>query len=345
MTESTQFLVNHGMPIVFAAVFLEQMGLPLPVAPLLLGAGALAATGEFSFPAGVGVTVLACLIADTFWFYLGRYRGHQVLGLLCRISLEPDSCVRRTQNVFTRYGLRGVILAKFLPGLNTVAPPLAGMSGVQVGRFLAADGLGSLLYGGCFIYLGYLFSDQIQEIAVALASIGGSVLRVAIGAGVIYIGFKYWQRHRILRELRMAKITVAELRRKQDAGEELVILDLRPGAELDLDPAVIPGAVHLGVDEVEHRHHEIPRDREIVVYCSCPNEVTSARVALALRRKGITRVRPLLGGIDAWKQLNYPLEPAFRQPKLITTIAPVASEDQTIAPDAVVDDNARQRAA
>src|SRR5512141_1850510 len=157
MNDATQFLVNHGPSVVFVAVFLEQLGLPLPVVPLLLAAGALSATGKFSPLLGLGITVLACLIADTSWFYLGRYRGHRVLNLLCRISLEPDSCVRRTQNVFTRYGLRGLVVAKFVPGLGTVAPPLAGMSGVKVNRFLLADGLGSVLYGGSFLFLGYLF--------------------------------------------------------------------------------------------------------------------------------------------------------------------------------------------
>ena len=306
MTETTQFLINHGPPIVFTAVFLEQMGLPLPAVPLLLAAGALSATGKFSPLLGLGITMLACLLADTFWFYLGRYRGHRVLGLLCRISLEPDSCVRRTQNVFTRYGLRGVVVAKFVPGLSTVAPPLAGMSGVRLGRFLLTDGLGSFLYGGSFLFLGYLFSNQIQQLTAALASVGGSVLGVAIGLVALYIGLKFWQRQRILRELRMAKITVTELRQKQYVGEDVVIIDLRPGAELDLDPSLIPGAIHMAVEEVEHRHHEIPRDREVVVYCSCPNEVSSARVALLLHRKGITRVRPLLGGIDAWRDQNYP---------------------------------------
>ena len=131
----------------------------------------------------------------------------------------------------------------------------------------------------------------------------------------LYIGLKFWQRQRILRELRMARITVAELRQKQDAGEDLVILDLRSSVELNLDPSLIPGAVHLAVDEVEHRHHEIPRDREVIVYCSCPNEESSARVALLLHRKGVVRVRPLLGGIDAWRALNFPWEPTSRPPK------------------------------
>jgi membrane protein DedA with SNARE-associated domain/rhodanese-related sulfurtransferase len=345
MTETTQFLVHYGAPIVFVAVFLEQMGLPLPAVPLLLAAGALSATGEFNLFLGVGITVVACLIADMFWFYLGRFRGHRVLSLLCRISLEPDSCVRRTQNVYTRYGLKGVVVAKFVPGLSTVAPPLAGMAGVGIGRFLLVDGVGSLLYGGCFIWLGYLFSSQIQQIAEALASVGGGALGLVIGLVAIYIGFKYWQRQRILRELRMAKITVDELRRRKDAGEDLVLIDLRPRMELDLDPAMIPGAIHLAVEEVEHRHHEIPRDREVIVYCSCPNEVSSARVALLLHRKGVTRVRPLLGGIDAWRELNYPLEEATRPPESSRLIISSAPVDRPAPGGAGVDEDAGRRAA
>jgi len=323
----------------------EQVGLQLPVAPLSLAAGALSATGQFSFPVGLGLSVLACLVADLFWFYLGRYRGHRVLGLLCRISLEPDSCVRRTQNVFTRYGLRGVVLAKFVPGLGTVAPPLAGMAGVGVGRFLLADALGSVLYGGGFLCLGYVFSEQIQEIAAALSRVGVGALGLVIGLGALYIGFKYWERQRILRGLRMARITAAELRQKQEAGEDVVILDLRPGVELDLDPSVIPGAIHLAVDEVEHRHHEIPRDREVIVYCSCPNEVSSARVALQLHRKGITRVRPLLGGIDAWRGHSYPLKPASRPPRDLPAIALMPRTDASVAPSVMADDSSTRHAA
>src|SRR3974377_2605745 len=151
MNHTVQFLTTHGLPLVFAAVVLKQIGLPVPALPWLLAAGALSATGQFSFFWGLAVTVLACLLPDALWFYLGRHRGGQVLGLLCRISLETDSCVRRTQNLFTRYGLRGVLVAKFVPGLGTVAPPLAGMSGVRIERFLLVDGLGSLLYGSALI--------------------------------------------------------------------------------------------------------------------------------------------------------------------------------------------------
>lgn len=308
MTETTQFLVDHGGPVLFAAILTEQLGLPLPGVPWLLAAGALSAAGKLSPFLALAVTVFACLIADFLWFYLGRYGGHRVLGLLCRISLEPDSCVRRTQNTFARYGMRGLVAAKFVPGLSTVAPPLAGMSGISAGRFLFFDGLGSLLYGGAFITLGALFRSQLERVGAALASIGGSALAVVAVLVACYVGFKYFQRQRLLRELKVARITVDELRQKQTAGEPLAILDLRSHAELQRDPSLITGAIHMTVDDVEGRHREIPPGRDIVVYCSCPNEVTSARVAMMLQRKGFTRVRPLLGGIDAWRERNYPTE-------------------------------------
>jgi membrane protein DedA with SNARE-associated domain/rhodanese-related sulfurtransferase len=308
MSETTQFLISHGSPIVFAAVLLEQMGLPLPALPWLLAAGALSATRQFNMGLGIVVAVAACLIADTFWFYLGRLRGNQVLGFLCRMSLEPDSCVRRTHNVFTRYGMPGVVVAKFLPGMSTITPPLAGMSGINASRFFLLDGLGSLLYGSVFLLLGYFFSHQITQIGLAIFHIGGSALSLLVAITGLYIAYKYWQRQRLLHELRMARITVEELRKKLDAGEKPVILDLRSRTELESNPSVISGAVHLDLDEFAKRHHEFPHDRDIILYCACPNEVTSARVALQFHRKGFTRVRPLLGGVDAWRQNNFPME-------------------------------------
>ncbi len=307
-SETTQFLIRHGLPLVFATVFVEQIGLPIPALPVLLAAGALSASGKFSLLLGVLAAVFACLIPDTLWFYLGRYRGNEVLGFLCRIALEPDSCVRRTQNVFTRYGLRGVVVAKFIPGMSTVAPPLAGMAGVPAGQFLLFDGFGAFLYGSSLLCLGYLFSNQIEQIGAAISGVGGSALILMAVLVALYVGYKYWQRRSLLRELRMARITVEELREMLDAGENPVILDLRSKADLERDPAIIQGAIHLVLDEVEGRRNEFPHDRDIVVYCSCPNESTAAKVALLLQRNGFTRVRPLLGGIDAWREGNHPTE-------------------------------------
>src|SRR5882757_7899958 len=308
MNETVEFLARHGAIILFAVVFVEQVGVPLPAAPWLLAAGALAGSGKMNWAAALCAATFGSLLADLIWFYLGRYRGQQVLSLLCRISLEPDSCVRRTQNLYTRYEMRGVVLAKFIPGLSTLAPPLAGNSGASTLRFLFFDGLGSLLYGGSFIVLGVLFSHQLEQIINALAGLGHGALGVVVGLAALYVGYKYFQRQRLLSELRMAKITVDELHQKQEAGENLIILDLRSQLELEQDPALISGALHMTMDEVQLRHQEIPRDRDIILYCSCPNEASAARVALSLRRKGIVRVKPLLGGIDAWRERNYPTE-------------------------------------
>jgi membrane protein DedA with SNARE-associated domain len=308
MNQTLEFLVRHGTTVLFAAVFVEQMGVPLPAAPWLLAAGALAGTGTMNWAVALSAATFGSLLADLIWFYLGRFRGQRVLSLLCRISLEPDSCVRRTQNLFTRYGMGGVVAAKFIPGLSILAPPLAGNSGVSTSRFIIFDGLGSLLYGGCFILVGVLFSHQLERIINALAGLGHSALGVVAGLAALYIGFKYFQRQRLLSRLRMARITVDELHQKQEAGEKPMILDLRSQIELEQDPSLIRGALHMTMDEVHLRHQEIPRDRDIILYCSCPNEVTSARVALQLHRKGISRVRPLLGGIDAWRDRNYPME-------------------------------------
>jgi membrane protein DedA with SNARE-associated domain/rhodanese-related sulfurtransferase len=305
-----EFLVRHGAVVLFAAAFVEQIGAPLPAAPWLLAAGVLAAAGKMNWLLALGAAAFGSLLADLIWFYLGRNYGNRVLGFLCRISLEPDSCARRTHNLFTRYGMRGIFVAKFIPGLNTLAPPLAGNSGVSARRFLLFDGLSSILYEGCFILLGVLFSRQLEQVFVALNGLGRSAFCVLVGAAAFYIGYKYYKRRRLLNDLRMARITVDELNQKLEAGEKPVILDLRSRAELEQNPSMIRGARHTTVDEIERRQkEEIPRDRDIILYCSCPNEVSSARMALLLRRKGILRVRPLLGGIDAWRERNYPTEP------------------------------------
>ena len=307
MSEISQFLVKHGLPIIFGVIFLEQIGLPIPGVPWLLAAGALAAVGKFHWFLGLDATILACLLADFFWFYLGRHRGTQVLGLLCRISLEPDSCVRRTVNVFTRYGTRGIVFAKFVPGMSTIIPPLAGMSKLSAGQFFIFDFAASFLYCGTFMLLGCLFSHQIAQIGAGLAHIGGSALALLVLCLVLYVAYKYWQRQHLLHELRMAKISVDELDKMLNAGQNPFIVDMRPSAELELDPAIIRGAVHLGIDELDKRHEELPRDREVILYCDCPNEITSAKAALILRRRGFKRVRPLLGGIEAWRKGNYPM--------------------------------------
>lgn len=313
MDQILDMLAHHGVPILFAVVFIDQMGLPVPAVPFLLAAGVLAGAGKLNLGVLVVLSTVSSSLADAIWFHLGRIYGIRILSFLCRISLEPDSCVRRSQDVFSRYGMKAVVVGKFVPGLATIAPPLAGISGVSVPRFIAYDGLASLLYAGSFLLLGFLFSNQLQPVLVALGQMGHWAGLLMVGLLVIYISWKYVQRQRVLRELRIARITVDELRRMQEAKEDIFVVDLRSEIDLQQDPMLIAGAIHFFPKDMETRHQEIPRDRDVVLYCSCPNEVTAARAALLLRKRGITRVRPLAGGFSAWRDRRYPLQlhPAF----------------------------------
>lgn len=309
MNETLHFLEHHGGMVLLAVVFVEQLGVPLPSIPWLLAAGALVHAGKFNVALGLCCALAGALLGDVIWFFMGRVRGRRVLSFVCRCSLEPDSCVRRTENVYLRHKVRGVVLAKFLPGVSTLMPPLAGIFGLSLPRFLALDGLGAVLYIGCYIGLGFLFAGQLAWIGLQAARFGTGALILVVVIVAAYLGFKYSARRRLLRRLRVARITPEELRQKQMAGENLVIVDLRSPLDFEHDPHIIPGAQRIRVDEMEDRHQDIPRDRDVVLYCSCPNETTSARMALLFHRKGIMRVRPLAGGIDAWRQRDYPIEP------------------------------------
>jgi membrane protein DedA with SNARE-associated domain/rhodanese-related sulfurtransferase len=308
MQQALEFLLHHIEMVVFLTVLAEQVGLPIPAIPVLLAAGAVAGDGESHLSVLTGLSVAACLLGDMVWFELGRHRGRQALTLLCRISLEPDACVRRTENLFVTHGIRALILAKFIPGLSTLAPALAGLFKISIGRFFLFNGVGSLLWSFSFLLLGYLFTDQIgyvAEQAMRFGKTAGSVLAVSLGG---YLLYKYLHRQKLLRELRMARITPTELKQLMEDGHQSVVVDLRGTLDHVADPYTIPGALRISAEELEQRHQDIPRDRDVILFCACPNEATAAKMALMLKRRGIKRVRPLLGGIDAWRELAYPLE-------------------------------------
>jgi membrane protein DedA with SNARE-associated domain len=268
MNETFQFLIRHGYSVLFVWVLAEQLGLPLPATPLLLAAGALAGQGEMNVWLAIALAVFASLIGDVSWYQFGRVRGGKVLNLLCRISLEPDSCVRKTEGAFVRHGARSLLIAKFVPGLNTMAPPLAGIIGMRLGRFLIFDALGALLYLGSFVALGYVFSSQLEQVAARVASLGFSLLIIFAGALGAYIGWKYVQRRRFIRSLRIARISPDELRRKIEEGEEVVVVDLRHSLDFDAAPHTIPGAIRMAPEQVEQDHTLIPRDRDVVLFCT-----------------------------------------------------------------------------
>lgn len=269
MDEVTRFLLAYGYALLFACVLAEQIGLPIPAIPVLLGVGALAGSGKMSILLAIGVAVAASLGPDVGWFELGRRRGGQVLGLLCRISLEPDSCVRRTENLFVRHGRRTLLIAKFFPGLSTLAPPLAGIVGIGRGQFILLDSIGALIWSGAWLGLGYLFKGTIEVVAAAAGRLGNWLLIVIGGLLAVFVVAKYLQRQRILRSLRVARILPEELKRRLDDGDaSLMVIDTRSSIDVDAVPYTIPGARWITAEEIERRRDEIPAEREIVLYCS-----------------------------------------------------------------------------
>jgi membrane protein DedA with SNARE-associated domain len=265
LEQAADFLIRHGYAVLFGWVLLEQMGLPIPAAPLLIAAGALARAGKINLTFAVGLAFVAVILADLFWYSLGRYRGGRILKLLCRISLEPDSCVRRTENLFVRRGVHALLVAKFVPGLNTAAPSLAGIFRMPLRRFMIFDSLGALFWVVTVTSLGLLFSEQLEEIALRW---GGWLVAVLAGSLAAYVLWKFIQRRRFLRRLRIARITAKELMDKLTAGENISIVDLRQPMDIEAFPQMIPGALRIAMEEIEERHKEIPRDRDVVLYCS-----------------------------------------------------------------------------
>ena len=265
---SVGLLIEYGYLFVFAWVFAEQIGLPLPAEPVLLAAGALAGAGHVNIAALLIVAGLASLVSDVIWYGIGRIGGVRVLGWLCRITLEPDSCVRRTQQVFTHHGARSLLVAKFVPGFNTIAPPLAGIVRMPLAQFAVYTGIGGLIWAGAFMGLGWIFSEQLEQAAGYVARFGGwalAVLGVAFGA---HVGWKLVKRQRFLRRIQIARITPDELKAQLDAGEDVIVVDLRDQLDFAAEPSIIPGALHLTTQELHARHHEIPRERDIVLYCT-----------------------------------------------------------------------------
>ena len=307
MNDVLKFMVRDGYWLLFAWVFIEQAGLPIPVSPLLLAAGALAGTHQMNLWLAMAFATLAALTSDSMWYELGRRKGMRVLQFLCRISIEPDSCVRRTQESFGKNGARVLLIAKFIPGLNAMVAPLTGIVHMGRRRFLLFDVLGALLWVSAFTVTGYVFSGELERVAANAAYLGEWLLVILLAAFAGYIGWKVYNRRRFLRRLRIDRITPEELKGKIDAGEDVIIVDLRHALDFEAQPETIPGSLHMDAADLEEAYEVIPRDREIILFCACPNQVTAARLALLLRSKGITRIRPLAEGYEGWRSRGFPM--------------------------------------
>jgi membrane protein DedA with SNARE-associated domain/rhodanese-related sulfurtransferase len=289
---------QYGLLIVFANVFVEQLGAPIPAYPTLVITGAMLGRGELSAPLLLAVAIGSALLADTIWYEAGKRYGGRVMSTLCRISISPDTCVRQTASVYARWGAWSLLVAKFIPGFASLASALAGMVGTPRRTFILFDGLGAALWAGSAIGLGSLFSSGIDELLLALGELGKWGLLLVAVAFAVFIAKKLWQRHTLLRSLHMARVTVAELKELHDQGLTPTVLDVR--TPLLQQQGRIPGAIAVPIEGMKGFVLEGRPDDEVIVYCACPNEISAAQLASQLRRQGFQRVRPLTGGIDAW---------------------------------------------
>lgn len=300
--------VDYRILVIAANVLANQLGLPVPVIPTLIVGGALAAQGTISPAELFAGAILACVMADSVWFLAGRVYGNGVMKLLCRISLTPDSCVSDTQSRFERWGSNVLLFAKFVPGLSLIAPPLAGATGMAWLRFLVYSALGSAAWVSIAVTGGMLFRRQIEQIMPHLADFGLAAVSVFCVLLVTYIAYKWWERMRFYSVLRMAQIDADELFKLMAIPPPPLIVDVRSPTAVQLEPRRIPGALHIPLTEVRQRLRELPRDRDIISYCTCPNEASAAQVAKILMDNGFKKVRPLHGGLDAWVAAGYTVD-------------------------------------
>lgn len=313
MPIATEIFLAYGYLILFGWVALEQLGVPVPSIPILLTAGTLSATHRIHAEWALGAVIAACAVSDTVWWMLGRRFGGRVMRLLCRFSLEANTCVSKTENYFGKHGASTLLLAKFVPGLSTVAAPIAGQTGMGYLKFLAYDMAGALIWGGTYIYAGRFFGDALKRNAEMFHLMGHFAVVLVALMVLGFLVYRVMKQRRFLASVGNMRLDAKELKAMLDDsalnGEQPpYIVDLRHPLDYMPDPRVLPGAVRIGPSELAKHAERIPLDRDVVLYCTCPSEETSAMVALQLHKLGIYRVRPLRGGFDGWKDAGYPLE-------------------------------------
>ena len=269
MNEILELLRAHGAGVVFVVSILEQVGAPVPAIPVIIVAAAIAATTGGSLGAILVLAIAGALVGDLIWFLLGRRFGYRVLSILCRISLSPDSCVRKTEGFFDRWGLVSLLFAKFLPGFSTIAPALAGaIPRSSFLTFLIFDAIGAFLWSGTAILVGFVFRNAIGRVLEALSNLGGWALILLVGALALFVLIKWWERRRFYKALRLARISVQELHERMNAGGQVVLLDVRSASAQERDPARIPGALMVQAEDIEETLRNVDRDDEIILYCT-----------------------------------------------------------------------------
>jgi len=307
------FFIHYAYLILFLWVLVEQVGIPIPSIPVLLTAGTLSATHRIHHSYALLAVLAACMISDSMWYALGRRYGASVLKLLCRLSLEASTCVSKTEGYFSRRGPVTLLFSKFVPGLSTVAPPIAGQIGMPYSRFFLWDLAGSIVWAETFLLAGRFFGDVAQKSTRFFHWLGHFAFAIFVLMVIGIMAYRILKQRKFLQQVRELRLEPTELKAMIDQANEQgntppFIVDLRHPLDYLPDPRVLPGALRIGPNEIRQHSEIIPRDRDVVLYCTCPSEETSAKLALQLHKLGVYRVRPLRGGFDGWKNAGYPLE-------------------------------------
>lgn len=268
MAELYQFLVEYGYIVLFLWVALDQAALPIPSIPLLVFAGALSGLGELSLGLVFLTTLIAAIPINQFWFWLGNLRGARVLHLLCILSLEPDYCVRNTEDLFKRLGPLSVVVAKFVPGLQLLAPPMSGLTGMSLSRFFWLNLFGTLLWAGVFILSGYFFHAVLEQLVVTFSEAGTVAGLVLIAIVATYFAIKLVKRQLFVRSIKMRKVEPDEVLARMENGDDIHVLDLRHDYDLKAIPHVLPNSSRLRMEMVAENEAAIPRDKDIILCCS-----------------------------------------------------------------------------
>ena len=304
------FLEQYGLLAVFVGVFAEQAGAPIPAFPLLMLAGMQAHDRSTYAVLVLLVVTIASTVADYLWFWGGRRYGQRVLLLLCKLAISPDTCVRQNHISFTRYGVATLVIAKFVPGLSTLARPMAGALGMSTQTFMIFNLAGTVLWAGSGIVFGIVFHQQIHQVLHRLEEMGWLALIALAALLGAYIAFRLWRRIRLSRmRTKLSHVSPAELAELLETETEITILDVQSPAFENIQSSRIRGAIHLDLTSLQ-KNRSSPKfstQAFVVVYCSCPNDVSAVKAAYMLGRRGV-KARVLTGGIDAWIQSGLPLE-------------------------------------
>jgi len=309
------YLVHTTYPMVFIAVLARQLCLPVPALLFLLSAGALAGSGKLSFTGILAAAVLGCLLADLFWFEAGRLRGKRVLRLLCALTSDPSYCIRRGREMFAKKGLRLLLIAKFVPGLDGICPPLAGMFGASRVGFLVHDAGGATLWAAAYISCGFIFAQQLDQVAQHISAVATWVILIFGAPLLVFFTLRLAQLVLMIRLLRPLHIGPELLKSRLDSGAKVAVIDLLRFEEDPDGVAAIPGAVRLDPLDLRRRKHIVmPPDVNLVLYCRSKNSFVTARVAAAMRKHGIQNIHVLTGGLEGWRAQGFPLAAEFADP-------------------------------